>query len=187
MSQKTAREINPPTDWLVTEIQSLPRLAQGFLTHRSTNASLPPQLCSLMSQLHPFGKRSGEDLLAGIEEIPSKMHSVEFDSIIFCYVGCGDFEGKCVCSEIHRLQEADRKKVEVYLAILSAFRVSVNTVGVYANYLKTRDCTAWNNPQLPVSSPWSEVISSGPRIITCSSFLPDLRSLSSSPVCVATV
>lgn len=67
-------------------------MAQGSLTHRSTNASLPPQLCSLISQLHPVGKLSGQDLFAGIE-IPSKMLSREFDPILFCCIGRGEFEG----------------------------------------------------------------------------------------------
>lgn len=74
-------------------------MAQGYLTHRSTDASLPPQLCLLMSQLYPIGKLSGQDLFAGIE-IPSKMHSREFDPILFCCIGRGEFEGKCVCAKI---------------------------------------------------------------------------------------
>lgn len=96
MSQKTAREINSPAKWLVTANQS-PRAWRRVIP--LTGAQTPPQLCSLMSQLYPIGKLSGQDLFAGIE-IPSKMHSREFDPILFCCIGHGEFEGKCVCAKI---------------------------------------------------------------------------------------
>lgn len=69
------------------------------------------------------------------------MHSVEFGPVIICYVGCGEFEGKCISSKIHKDVEC-WQKAEVYLTLLSAPRIGPNTLigpdtlGIYAGFIQ---------------------------------------------------
>lgn len=63
------------------------------------------------------------------------MHSVELGPVIICYIGCGEFEGKCISSKIHKDVES-WQKAEVYLMLLSVLRISPEAVRVYAGFIQ---------------------------------------------------